>query len=170
MKRVILFMLMTALSLAPITSAQQTSPQGKAPKKRPRMTAEAIEWAVFDFVNLERKKEGLSELRWNEDLASIARIHSERMSKEGAVSHYEDDLTLAERMNKAGFKKWTALGENVAQNRGYDNPAKAAVERWMQSDGHRRQILDPRYTVTAVGVAYDRSGQVFLTQEFAKLR
>lgn len=170
MRRLILFMLMVGAFMVPLALAQQPSQQVKAPKKKPRMTVEAIEWAVFDFVNIERKKEGLSELRWNKDLAEIARVHSQKMSKIGAVSHYEDDLTLAERMRKAGFTSWTALGENVAQNRGYDNPAKAAVEKWMQSDGHRRQILDPKFNVTAVGVAYDGKGQVFLTQEFAKMR
>lgn len=150
--------------------AQQASPRSKTQRKPVRMTVSQLEWAVFDLVNAERKKKGLGELRWNSDLAGIARKHSEKMAKMGLVGHYEDEMTLSERVRKAGFTSWTALGENVSQNRGYDNPAKAAVEKWMLSEGHRKSIVDVRWDVTGVGVAFDSKGQAYLTQEFARMR
>lgn len=170
MMRTLFILFLFASIAAPSAPGQQGGQQTKSAKKKPRMSVEALEWAVFDFVNLERTKEGLPPLRWNKALAETARVHSRKMSETGAVSHYEDDLTLAERMRKGGFTSWSALGENVAQNRGYENPARAAVERWMQSEGHKRQILDRRFDVAGVGAAYDGSGQVFITQEFAKIR
>lgn len=158
------------LATAVPVSAQQSVTKPKPSKNPAKMTIAQIEWAIFDLVNAERKKEGLPALRWNADLAVIARKHSEKMGKVGVISHYEDDLTLAERMRKFNFTSWTALGENIAQNRGYENPAKAAVEKWLVSEGHRKTIFDKRWDVTAVGVAYDAGGQVYLTQEFAKIK
>ncbi len=71
------------------------------------------------------------------------------------------------RAKKVGeFISASTIGENVARNRGYDDPVAIAVEGWMKSRGHRRNILG-KYDVTGVGVAEANDGTLFFTQVFA---
>lgn len=131
------------------------------------MTGEQVEWAVFDLVNAERRKAGLRVLQWDPDLLLISRKHAEKMSREGVISHFEDGvIDLEARLRRGGFRRWSVVGENIARNRGHLNPAKAAMEKWLGSPGHRKNILDPRWEVAAVGVAIDRKGNYFLVNDF----
>lgn len=160
--------LLFALIPTPDAAAQQTK-AGRS-KTTKRMTGEQMEWAVFDLVNAERKKAGLSVLKWDPDLLLIARQHSEKMSRLKSITHYQGEKGLGERLSDGGFRGWTVVGENLGQNRGYANPAKAILDKWLASKEHKKNLFDPRWDVTAVGVAIDRSGQVYFTQDFVSFR
>lgn len=170
--RIVTAVLAVALLSNSVPPAVARQTRGRNPNPRPpkRMTGVQIEWAAFDLINQERRKTGLKALKWDPDLLIVSRLHSEKMSREGSVSHSAGGTSLTDRLRKGGFPSWAAAGENLAQNRGYSNPAKAAVENWLKSDDHRKIMLDPRWEVTAVGVAIDRTGQVYLTQDFIALQ
>lgn len=161
--------IVSALALLPL-DAFAGQERGRNAVRQKRLTGEQIEWFVFDLINAERRKAGLGDVKWDPDLLIIARQHSERLARLGALTHLNEGKTLGERLKESGFRGWTAVGENLGQNRGHSNPAKAIVEKWLGSQEHRKNILDPRWEVTAVGVGIDRRGQVYFTQAFVTFR
>src|SRR5215217_7376046 len=83
----------------------------------------SIERRAFDQTNVERQKNGLPPFTWDADLFRIARLHSENMSRTGLVSHVTPEgLRLRDRARAAGIEHFSALGENIAYNLGYDDP------------------------------------------------
>ncbi len=126
-----------------------------------------LEKQVFALLNLQRAAKGLPALEWNDDVARIARMHSENMAKYKFFSHTGLDGTMVnDRADLCGVSKWKAIGENIAYNRGYEKPAEFAVERWMQSNAHRDNILNNRWKESAIGVALSNDGAVYFTQVF----
>lgn len=126
-----------------------------------------LEKMAFGLLNQQRASKGLSALVWNDDVARIARMHSENMAKYKFFSHTGLDGTMVnDRADKCGVHRWKAIGENIAYNRGYDKPADFAVERWMLSTGHRENILNDRWQESAVGVAVGADGSYYFTQVF----
>jgi len=128
--------------------------------------ANPIERRAFEQTNAERAKNGLPPLRWDADLCRMARSQSERMAKQGYLSHSLDGLRLRDRARAVGIAHYTVLGENIAYNFGYDDPGGFAVERWMLSPGHRANILEVGFKAMAVGTFVATDGSVFLTQTF----
>jgi len=128
--------------------------------------ANPIERRAFEQTNAERAKNGLPALRWDADLCRMARSQSERMAKQGYLSHSLDGLRLRDRARAVGIAHYTVLGENIAYNFGYDDPGGFAVERWMLSPGHRANILEVGFKAMAVGTFVATDGSVFLTQTF----
>ena len=105
-------------------------------------------------MNTRRVSYGLKPVVWNEDIARVARMHSQSMALNKYFSHQGiDGLWVDERANRNGLKKWRAISENIAYNRGYDNPAEFAVERWMKSTSHRKNALNNRWEESGIGVA-----------------
>src|SRR5688572_18896609 len=93
-----------------------------------------IERRAFEQTNIIRVKNGLPPFEWDSDVCRMARIHSEKMSRQGLLSHNTPEgLGLRERIRAAGIAKYVVLGENIAYNQGYDDPGAFAVERWMLS-------------------------------------
>ena len=128
--------------------------------------ANPIERRAFEQTNAERAKNGLPALRWDPDLCRMARSQSERMARQGYLSHSLDGLRLRDRARAVGIAHYTVLGENIAYNFGYDDPGGFAVERWMLSPGHRANILEVGFKAMAVGTFVATDGSVFLTQTF----
>ncbi|MEK7723360.1 MAG: CAP domain-containing protein [Acidobacteriota bacterium] len=126
-----------------------------------------IERKAFDILNEKRKENGLAPIIWSEDMAKVARIHSENMAKYKFFSHQGLDGTMVnDRADALGISKWKAIGENIAFNHGYDNPVEFACQRWMQSQSHRENILNPRWKEAGVGVAITAEGTYYFTQVF----
>src|SRR6478672_9979798 len=128
--------------------------------------ANPIERRAFEQTNAERAKNGLPALKWDPDLCRMARSQSERMAKQGYLSHTLDGLRLRDRARAVGIAHYTVLGENIAYNFGYEDPGGFAVERWMLSPGHRANILEVGFKAMAVGTFVATDGSVFLTQTF----
>ena len=129
--------------------------------------ASAIERRTFELINAERRVRGLTPLKWNNDLSTLARNHSHNMAEGGFFSHKGTDGSFVDqRAESLGMDNWAAIGENIAFIRGYDKPADTAVEKWMQSPSHRNNLLSPRWREGAVGIAVSENGTLYFTQVF----
>lgn len=149
----------------------------------------ALELRLSALVNAERVKYGLKPLKKNTELAAIARAHSRDMAARGFSGHYTpENLGPTDRAKKAGFKVTIkrgnttriGVGENiyetqsVMEENGVKTPfleklntvAKKGVEGWMKSPGHRKNILNPDYTMEGMGVAVSKDKKVLATQVF----
>lgn len=125
------------------------------------------ELAIAEGVNDERQAQGLATLEWRGDLARVAREYSRRMLDEGFFDHVSPEgESIADRVRDAGIT-FTAVGENLYQGDGPLDHVSTAVDGWMDSPGHRENILREVFTQTGVGLARqgDRviATQIFLT-------
>lgn len=126
-----------------------------------------IERQAFNVLNLKRAEHGLPPLIWSEDMAKVARAHSQEMAQFKFFSHTGRNGSMVDdRADSLGFKKWKAIGENIAYNRGYENPAEFACERWMLSTSHRENILNSRWREAGIGVAITSDGTYYFTEVF----
>jgi len=128
-----------------------------------------FEKLAFALINQKRAESGLEPLAWSDDVAKIARLHSENMVKFNFFSHTGiDGKRVDDRADSLGITKWTAMGENIAYNRGYKNPIEIAVEKWMLSQSHRENLLSDRWKESAIGIAVTDDGTFYFTQVFLK--
>ncbi|WP_030753533.1 CAP domain-containing protein [Streptomyces sp. NRRL F-5135] len=119
------------------------------------------EAAVLAMVNDERAKAGCKPLRADSGLARLAQKFSDDMAARGFFDHTDPDgKTPWDRADKAGVKGLG--GENIARGQ---SSADAVMESWMNSDGHRANILNCDYTRLGVGVHYGPGGP-WWTQDF----
>ena len=131
----------------------------------------AFEKEVFQLINKKREEKGLIALEWSDEVANIARFHSENMAKDKFFSHTGTDGKMVDnRADSAGIKRWSAIGENIAYNRGYEKPLELAVEKWLLSPTHRDNLLDTRWKETGIGIAVANDGTYYFTQVFLKRR
>ena len=132
-----------------------------------RFNVDAMEAAIASEVNRVRLANGLQRLEVDTLLVRAARIHAANMARTGKLAHTIPEVpeaTLMARITLVQYP-WQALAENLIQ--GYAR-ADAAVAGWMASPGHRRNILNPVYHATGVGVAVSASGEVYACQVFAQ--
>ncbi|HZJ77801.1 MAG TPA: CAP domain-containing protein [Clostridia bacterium] len=138
-----------------ITTTKKTTTTKKIGPKQstPSTTVSQLEREVVVLVNERRKEHGLSALTLNEDLSAVARLKSKDMNDKNYFAHNSPTYgTPFEMIKKFGISYRTA-GENIAK--GYTT-AKAVVDGWMNSQGHRENILNSKYT--QIGVGYYSAG------------
>jgi uncharacterized protein YkwD len=129
--------------------------------------ATPIERRAFEQTNRARVENGLAAFEWDSALCHMARMHSERMAQQKFFSHESPDgLQLKERAHANGILHFRVIGENIAYNKGYNDPGGFAVERWMISSGHRANILYIGFQASAIGSYVSPDGSVYLTQVF----
>jgi uncharacterized protein YkwD len=139
----------------------------RAGQKEKGFEHNADEVKVFELTNEERKKKDIPPLKLNPALSKVARAHSENMARQGKMEHTLDDKTPFDRLREAGIK-FSAAAENIAAG---DRVTHAMIMKaWMESKDHRANILEAEYSEIGVGVARDKSGQIYYTQVFAKPR
>ena len=127
----------------------------------------AAEREAFGLINKKRADAGLEPLVWNEQLAAMARDHSADMAQFKYFSHKGTDGTMVDaRADRFGITNWSAIGENIAFSRGYTDAPSFAVTCWMESPGHRQNILDKRWNQTGMGAAILPDGTYYFTQVF----
>lgn len=165
--------------------------------ERPSYNVDAIAQSMHDAINEERAREGLESLDWSEDLAAIAEAHSQDMRDRGFFSHANPDgESPTDRGNAYGFTceeaidggYRTGIGENIfnaalyssRQTRrdasgttvtyDWNEPSElveTVVEGWMDSPGHRRNILSSDYASQGLGLTLDSDeNRLFVTQKF----
>ena len=121
------------------------------------------EQRVAELVNVERQKNGLAPLALDSAISNVARIKSKDMSDNNYFAHQSPTYGSAGNMlNKFGIR-WSAWGENIAM--GQKTPEEV-VNAWMNSPGHRANILNTNYTQIGVGFAKNSSGTPYWTQMF----
>ncbi len=127
----------------------------------------SLERTAFEMLNRKRAENGLSQLAWSDKLAATARLHSQNMSEYNFFSHRGlDGKMVSDRADETGVGKWRSIGENIAFNRGYQDPVGRAVQLWMDSPAHRHNLLDPNWKEAAVGIAVAADGSYYFTQVF----
>ena len=129
----------------------------------------ALERDAFQLINLERSQAGLPSLNWSDKLADVARLHSNNMAEQNFFSHRGlDGLMVDERAEKLNIGPWTAIGENIAFMRGFEDPVAIAVEKWLNSPRHKENLLNPNWKESAVGLAVSGDGKYYFTQVFIR--
>lgn len=130
--------------------------------------ASAAAIKVFKLINMEREKQGLYTLEWNETLGRVARMHSLDQAKREELTHHgSNGSDVGKRTRDAGVR-WVMIGENVGRNKGFGNPGAIAVEEWMKSPGHRRNIMRSGWTETGIGEVVSNQGFTYFTQIFCQ--
>ncbi|MFE6041109.1 sigma-70 family RNA polymerase sigma factor [Streptomyces sp. NPDC056452] len=147
---------------APSTRAPSSKPPAApAPKPADPPPSSAAE-EVTALVNAERAKEGCAAVRSNSKLATAASRHSADMVSRDYFSHTSPDGSdPGDRITAAGYR-WSTYGENIAK--GQSSPA-AVMDSWMNSPGHRANILNCAFKEIGVG-RVDSSGGPVWTQNF----
>jgi uncharacterized protein YkwD len=132
---------------------------------------QAIESRLFDRHNVARSDPGAfgyaslgtrSPFRWAEDMAEVARAWSDEMARTGNFRHNPNFSTQV--------KHWTLVGENIAvvsvSGRTDRQIADVMMQLWMDSQGHRTNIMNPRFTQVGIGVSGASNGRVYATVLF----
>lgn len=123
----------------------------------------AFENEVIRLTNVERSKNGLPALTQNWELSRVARYKSADMAAKGYFAHqsptYGSPFTM---MQNFGIR-FSAAGENIAM--GQRTPQEV-VNAWMNSPGHRANILSRSYSQIGVGFARNKNGTAYWTQMF----
>lgn len=142
-----------------------------APKPDPKPTADdpkpdggggGFTEQVTTLVNSERSKAGCGPVSANAQLQTAALRHSQDMAAKDYFDHNSPDgRDPGDRITAAGYR-WTTYGENIA--RGQRTPAQV-MEGWMNSPGHRANILNCAFKEIGVGI-HDASGGPWWTQAF----
>jgi uncharacterized YkwD family protein len=159
---------------APKQEEQATEEQAQAPAQKQQTAADnkqteekqateglsAFEQQVVELTNQEREKAGLSPLKADVELSKVARAKSQDMADNGYFDHNSPTYGSPFDMMKSFGISYQTAGENIAQ--GQKTPEEV-VQAWMNSQGHRENILNPDYT--NIGVGYVENGN-YWTQQF----
>ncbi len=140
------------------TKAQQSENTDKAEQTK---DASQFEQKVVDLVNQEREKQGLKPLTLNKKLSDVARTKSKDMMDKGYFDHNSPTYGSPFDMMKQFGIEYTTAGENIAK--GQQSP-EDVMNAWMNSDGHRKNILNPDFT--EIGVGYVKGDTTYWTQQF----
>ena len=123
----------------------------------------SMEKQVASLTNSERKAAGLGSLTLDSQLSKLARMKAEDMAKNGYFSHTSPTYGSAFDMMKKYGVSYRTAGENIAK--GQKTP-EAVMNGWMNSSGHRANILSSAYTHIGVGYAKDSKGNTYWVQVF----
>ncbi|WIL48693.1 CAP domain-containing protein [Bacillus bombysepticus] len=143
--------------------AEQKPAEQKPAEQKPAEEAKSLsefEQRVVELTNAERAKQGLPALKIDTELSKVARIKSEDMQKNHYFDHNSPTYGSPFDMMKKFGISYTSAGENIAQ--GQRTPEEV-VQAWMNSAGHRANILNNGFT--HIGVGYVESGN-YWTQQF----
>ncbi|WP_338469706.1 CAP domain-containing protein [Niallia sp. XMNu-256] len=122
----------------------------------------SAEQEVIQLVNQERAKQGLPALKYDWELARVAEHKSQDMRNKKYFSHTSPTYGSPFDMMRAYVIQYKAAGENIAMGQ---RSAKEVVNAWMNSSGHRANILNANFT--HIGVGYVEDGH-YWTQMFIK--
>jgi uncharacterized protein YkwD len=143
----------------------ETTKSSQAKGSGTTSTSPTFAGQVIKLTNKERAKVGCKALKSNSLLKSAAQKHSADMAKKDYFSHTgKDGRSPFDRMTDAGYA-FSAAAENIAA--GQRTPGDV-VEGWMNSEGHKKNILNCTYTEIGVGYAKGGSYGTYWTQNFGK--
>ncbi|MBD2328915.1 CAP domain-containing protein [Alkalinema sp. FACHB-956] len=151
--------------MASLVEAQQPLRIAQTTSTAP--TTASLEQAVFNQINAYRKSQGLAPLVLNSTITTQARIHSQNMANKTVPFGHQG---FDQRVKAIGTViPWSGAAENVAYNYGYSDPATQAVQGWLKSSGHLRNIRG-NFDLTGIGVSRNAKGEIYFTQIFIKKR
>lgn len=139
------------------------------PRQSESSQADDAEALIHARINRIRSEEGLPELSRSEQLDEVAQYHSDDMAEKGYFSHTSPEgETLQSRYQQHGIG--CAGGENIFRTQSTygtspESLAEIAVEGWMESPGHRENILRPKFSIEGIGVTF-ADNEAYVTQNF----
>ena len=128
-----------------------------------------LEKRLLTLVNKERQNAGIQPLHYSPLLAKAARQHSITMAQQEFFEHrVEGEPKLFDRVTAVGMST-DHVGENIFKTSEGVSAAVAdeCVEMWMQSEGHRMNMLSPEFDKTGIAVKISRNGDNYITEDFA---
>jgi uncharacterized protein YkwD len=155
-----------ALNLVVLVSpatAVDTPPMTLA--KAPTDSTSRLEQAAHNQINRYRASKELPPLKWSSAIAAPARQHSAAMAS-GQTSFGHGGFQARVKATGVVFQ---GAAENVAYNQGYRDPVDAAIQGWLKSPGHRKNI-EGNYDTAGIGVARNANGEIYFTQVFIRSR
>ncbi|MDR0271815.1 MAG: CAP domain-containing protein [Clostridiales bacterium] len=154
---------------SPTPTPRPTSEPRPTPTPSPSPTpinVSQFERRVFELVNEQRRLHGLSALTWDSNLAAAARAHSQDMADHDELSHLGSDGSYPGlRAHMAGADNLRNINQNIIGGR---RTPEAVVERMMDSEEYRFNVLSDIYTHTGVGFAQRQHTHhvYYVTQKF----
>ncbi|MCD5325449.1 MULTISPECIES: CAP domain-containing protein [Pontibacillus] len=143
------------------TSQQQEPAQAKEQTTEQQTNAlSQFEQKVVELTNEERAAQGLDPLKIDKELSNVAEKKSQDMAQNGYFSHNSPTYGSPFDMMKQFGIEYRTAGENIAK--GQQTPQEV-VDAWMNSEGHRANILNENFT--HIGVGFVEDGNVW-TQQF----
>ncbi|MFA9429323.1 CAP domain-containing protein [Egicoccus sp. AB-alg2] len=160
LRRMTVSLLAAALLAAPLTatSAAVAPAEAHAAAKNGCKVVAKPEAASRDFIAAQRKKAKVGAIKHAGDLRDVARDHAMRMCTRDRLYH-NPNLTKE-------VRNWRSVGENVGRGTTIDRLNRA----FMDSPGHRANVLDKRWTQYGVGVAVNGQGKVYVVQVYRRHR
>lgn len=137
--------------------------------------SDTFDQQILDLVNQERAKVGADSLRINEQLDQAADLHSQDQAQMDRMTHDgSNGSSIGDRVSATGYS-WSQVAENVSQvaldpetvmygGQGFQN---IGIQGWMESSGHRQNILDPDLEELGIGYGTSADGSPYWTQVFA---
>lgn len=179
------FLLLSSVAFASIFSLSGsghfTGAAWAAPQDRPplafapqRTVAQEVQQFALNLANRDRAGEGLVPMTVDPLLSQAAQSHAEDMLRRNYFDHYSPEgRSPSDRLAAAGRQGYPAENIGMAQDRRSRRIQARTLEnlqsRWMQSAGHRRNLMNPNYERFGYGVAIDpSSGRVFAVQMFSR--
>lgn len=162
---------------APAAHAASACPSANA---RPaELSGPALVRATLCVLNAERDRHGLRPLRLHRRLSAAARRHARDMADQNYFDHTSlDGSSFVDRIRRAGYmrgaSRWT-VAENIAWGSGGQSTPRAIGRAWMNSPGHRANLLSSSYREIGVGVTPDtpmsgvRGGATYATDFGSRL-
>lgn len=136
-------------------------------------SVEPFEQRIHELTNNQRQEHGQEIVEWSDDLAYIARVHSKDMALREYFSHESpegDDV--GDRAVRFGLD-FLSYGENIyvttiLNRNSIYGITKEIVNSWMESEGHRDIILDPKFDSEGVGIYLQENEALLATQVFGR--
>ncbi|MEJ3743291.1 CAP domain-containing protein [Actinomycetes bacterium KLBMP 9797] len=148
-----------AIAAAAISTTMTAVPATAVPSSRA-----AAESEVMRLTNQARARHGCRGVRHEYKLTYAARRHSADMARKDFFGHTgSDGSDFATRARRAGYRH--AMSENIAKGHA---SARDVVRAWLDSEPHRRAMLDCAARATGVGVARAKDGALLWTQDFGR--
>jgi len=179
------------LAAALVLGSAQTDATTRQQKPQPTIEVTDLAKRIHAQINEKRKRHGLKRLAWNDTLSRIAIKHSRDMANRNYLSHDSPEgKGFSYRYQQAGYSCEIRVGmvvytgaENIALSHLYNSMktengiayydwnsaqeiARRAVDGWMNSPGHRENILTPYWRQEGIGIVIGPGNKVYITQNF----
>ncbi len=139
-------------------------------EEKPEATTESC---LIEQTNAYRARYNLKPLTENKKLSQACRKFAEVMARTGQMSHYADGRSPSSRVSAAGYS-WSSVAENIAyrwdrKNMTNEQYAQATLNQWINSSGHRRNLLGSQYTQCGAAFATNpQTGKTFAVMVYAR--
>ncbi len=128
-------------------------------------TLSSDELEVFNLINQQRASNGLAALKIDNEVQNVAKIKAKDMVQNNYFSHDSPIYGTPFNMLNSFKVSYKSAGENIAGN----SSNKAAVTAWMNSSGHRANILNSSYNYTGIGVVSSKTyGKIYVQMFIGK--